>query len=193
MQELTQEQMVKQMDNAVIVAALLQDVSVTFAEIEYVTKVITAAANKKVNIQKRTIANVQLFANINVATTVFANAVKKNAARFPDNEPSNVAAFKAQETYFEHSPVFSICKHKNNDNLYLYCIYNDASSSYTIDGVPATKEVVAEYLTPSAARDLLNPKPEHNVTYNIDHDIRVRVIALHNIIGMKAMREHVEF
>ncbi len=172
------------------IADLLNNVSTTFAQITYVTKVATAAKFKHVNIVKVTTANVQLFSNINAATSVFANAVKRTAANIATNNASNVANFTAQQNYFTHTDCYSIVKHNTNNNLYLYCIYNNASSLYFINNVLATKQEVAQYLTASAAQQLLNPTATtHNVTNNVTHTVVVRTIALANIVSINAMQQ----
>lgn len=172
------------------IANLLNNVSTTFAQITYVTKVATAAKFKHVNIVKVTAANVQLFSNINAATSVFANAVKRSAAKIDTNNASNVANFTAQQNYFTHTDCYSIVQHNTNSNLYLYCIYNNASSLYFIDNVLATKQEVAQYLTASAAQQLLNPTATtHNVTHNVTHSVVVRTIALANIVSINAMQQ----
>ena len=153
---------------------LLSNKSVTFASINYTTQVKTAAKHKAVNVQKTTVANVQLFANIKQATQVFANAVKKNA---------NVAQFVTSSNYFKHTACYSIVQHNVNSKLYLYAIFNSVQSSvYTINNVIATKQQVAALLTASAAKQLFN---NSSTTYNkkndIAHNVVVRTIALQNI------------
>lgn len=176
--------------SAAQVAALLANVSVTFANIAYVTQVQTAAAHKANNVQKVTVANVQLFANISAATSVFANAVKRSAAQIASNDAASVAAFTAQSNYFAHTACYSIVQHKQNSNLYLYAIYNNAQSVYFIDNTVATKQQVAQLLTASAATKLLQASnTTHNVTHNIEHNVNVRTIALANIVSIVANKQ----
>jgi hypothetical protein len=178
-----------------IVAALLNNVSTTFAQVSYSTKVATAAAHKAVNIQKHVVANVQLFSNIKAATSVFANAVKKSASAIASNNAEDVAQFTAQSNYFTHTNCYSIVQHKTNSNLYLYCIYNNVQSSvYTINNVIATKQQVAQYLTASAAKAMLEPSTTvHNKASNITHNVTVRTIALSNITSITANKAQVNF
>lgn len=176
------------------VAAILANTSVTFATIAYTTQVATAAAYKHVSVQKHTVANVQLFANINAATSVFANAVKRSAAKHAANNAAAVANFTAQSNYFAHTNCYSIVQHKQNNKLYLYCIYNKARSYYTINNVRATKQQVAALLTASAAAQLLQASNVvHNATHNITHNVIVRTIALQNIKQIKARKQCVNF
>lgn len=162
---------------------LLANKSVTFANIVTRTKVATAAAHKAVNIQKVTSANVQLFSNIKAATQVYANAVKRNA---------NVANFIQASNYYTHTNVYSLVQHNTTQQMYLYAIYNNAQSLYYINNVLATKQQVAQYLTASAATQLLsNTNTVHNVTNNVTHSVIVRTIALQNIVSITANKQTV--
>lgn len=174
---------------------LLANTSVTFATIAYTTRVKTAAAYAHINVQKHTVANVQLFANLSAAADVYARAVKRSAKTHLTNDQNAVAEFTAQSNYFAHTDCWSIVQHKNNNNLYLYCIYNRARSTYTINNVAATKQQVAELLTASAAAQLLQPSNtvQLNVAHNITHGVVVRTIALQNIKQVRARRQQVEF
>jgi len=169
---------------------LLANVSTTFAQVGYTTAVKTAAAHKGVDIVKVTTANVQLFSNIKAATSVFANAVKRSAAKLGEE----VETFQVSDTYYEHTDCYSIVQHKTKGSLYLYCIYNKAKSAYYIDGVESTKEEVAVYLTPGEAKKLLEPtKVVHNKTNDVTHDVVVRTIGLENITSINACKEQLVF
>ena len=160
---------------------LLANASTTFANINYTTVVKTAATHKTVVIKKTTSANVQLFSNIKAATSVFANAVQKNA---------NVQNFVTSSNYFKHTNCYSIVQHKTNNKFYLYAIFNAASSTYTINNVAATKQQVAQYLTASAAQKLLtNTSSTYNAKNNVTHNVVVRTIALHNINSITANKQ----
>jgi hypothetical protein len=174
------------------IANLLQNKSVTFANIEYVTDVKPAAKHKGVTIKKHTVANVQLFSNVH--SDVYALAVKRSAAKDASNDAANIANFASSANYYEHTDCYSIVQHRQNAKQYLYCIYNSAKSVYYINDVPATKEQVAAYLTPSAAAALLQDvKTVHNVTHDITHNVIVRTIALDNIISITASKQTVAF
>ena len=133
----------------------------TFAAIEYKTKVQTAAKHKNLNIQKYTKANVQLFGTLAEAQSVYAKAVKKAAGKI-EQDQTNVAEFQAQDNYFKHTDTFSLVQHKDTKKEYLYAFFNNASSVYNINGKIATKEQVAEYLTPSARERFLGDGIVHN-------------------------------
>jgi hypothetical protein len=178
--------------NASTVQELLANVSTTFANIVYVTKVATAAKHKAVNIVKVVSANVQLFSNINAFTSVYANAVKRTASNIDQNNASDVAQFTAQSNYFTHTACYSLVAHKQTQALYLYAIYNNASSLYYINNVLATKQQVAEYLTASAASALLaNNAVVLNATHNVLHTVKVRTIALANLVSITANKQTV--
>lgn len=170
------------------VKELLNHHGVRFAQVSTVTPVATAAANKHINITKATTANVSLYASLK-DFEVYRNSVLKSAAKLEENDPDKVAEFQAQDNWFTHDvdDCWAIIHHKTKGTPYLYAVYNGANSTYFIDGVEATKEQVADYLTPSAAKTLLNP-PEHveNKTYGIVHDVIVRTIALENVKEIRA-------
>ena len=173
------------------IAVMLGKVSTTFAQIMYVTRVGTAAAHKLVNIQKVTSANVQLFANINEFTQIYSNAVKRSAGKDSGNSKDAVEGFVAKESYFAHSDTcFSLTTHKTQSKEYLYAIYNNADSMYFVDGVLATTQEVAKYLTKSASDKLLNDDGKvYNVGNDIVHDVQVRNIMLSSLVEIKACKQ----
>ena len=156
----------------------------TFAAIEYKTRVQTAAKHKNLNIQKYTKANVQLFGTLAEAQSVYAKAVKKSAGKI-EQDQTKVAEFQAQDNYFEHTDTFSLVQHKDTKKEYLYAFFNNASSVYNINGKIATKEQVAEYLTPSARERFLGDGIVHNKANDVLHTIQVRTIALENIVELR--------
>lgn len=170
---------------------LLGNASITFAQIMYVTKVQLAAAHKQENIQKVTNANVILCSNIKAHTSVYANKVKRSAAQISTNDPAAVEAFQAQQNYYEHTECYSIVRHREHtDKFYLYAIYNSAKSVYMHNGNIVDEQHVAQYMTPSGAKALLNPaQAVHNVSHNIDHTVAVRTIALSNIVSVRARKQ----
>jgi hypothetical protein len=181
-------------NNIVTVAQLqqlLQNVSVTFAQVTYVTDVLLAAQHKAQNIQKVTSANVLLASNINAATQLYARAVRKNAARYTQNDTAAVQAFTAQQNYFVHTATHCIVQHAQHAHkLYLFVICNSGNSVYMQDNNIVTKEHVAQYCTPSAARTMLqNDNTVHNKTHNIVHSVHVRTIALSNIVQLRARKQ----
>jgi hypothetical protein len=169
--------------NAIVSA--LNNASVTFASVQYVTPVATSAKHKNVVIQKVVQANVQLFCTLK-NFDVYTKAVQRSASKIAANDSTNVEQFVAQSNYFEHNAnCFSLVQHKQNAKQYLYAIYNSASSVYFVDGRVADKQQVAQYLTASASAKLLgNNNTTHNVTNNVTHDVKVRTIALENLVSI---------
>lgn len=161
------------------VQAMLNSVKgVTLASIDTDTEVKPSAANKHVTIRKLTTAQVQLFNGVK-DYEIFARAVKRSAG---------VDEFAQSDNWFEHTDCWSIVQHPVKGTVYLYAVYNGAKSTFTIDGVPATRAEVAELLTPSAAAKLMD---DSGVVYNkrndVEHDVIPRVIALENVRAIRAM------
>lgn len=161
----------------------------TFAQILYVTQVKTAAAHKQMLIHKVTRANVQLFNNLLAATNAYTNAVKRSAAQH-NNSADAIANFAAASNYFEHTLCYSLVKHKQQQKYYLFALYNTAISIYVHEQQQLTKQQVAQYLTASAAQQLLNPADTvHNVTQDVTHSVIVRTIALASIVQLTAQKQ----
>ena len=155
----------------------------TFARLETVTAVKTAAKFKTVKIEKHTIANVQLFGALK-DYAVYSRMVLKSANSI---NGQNVDDFQVSDNYFEHDKTcFSIVYHKTNQTAYLYAVYNSSKSSYTIDGKTATKAEVSEYLTPSEKDKMLGDSSiVYNKTNDLLHSVIVRTIKLDNVISIK--------
>ena len=159
----------------------------TFAQIVQVTPVATAAAHKAVNISKVTVANVQLFNNLREFTNAYVNAVKRSAAKLGLSDPRDVNEFTSQGNYFENTDCYSVVKHKTQEKYYLFVIYNKAESVYVMNNTVVDKQQVAQYLTPSAAKALLEPESTvHNVAQDVTHNVQVRTVKLENIVSIKA-------
>jgi len=176
------------------VKELLKDVKgTTFASMLTVTKVKLAAANKDMDIFKVTSARVQLFNNIHSDTSVYANAVKRSAAKDESNNQENVQNFEVQENYFEHTDCYSVVRHKaDHTKLYLYAIYNGAESVYVHGDKILTKAQVATYCTPAEAKKLLDPEPTYNVGNQVAHSVVPRALKLESIIQLRAMKQTLE-
>jgi hypothetical protein len=169
----TQAQVVNALNNA----------SVTFAQLTYVTTQQTAAKFKNTHtLQKVVTCNVQLFSNINAATSVFKNAVQRNA---------NVQNFNVQSNYFTHTSCYSIVQHNKNAQLYLYAIFNSVHSvTYYVNAQVVTKQQYAQYLTNSAAAQLLSADTStHNVHNDVTHNVTVRTIKLQNVVALNVNKQ----
>lgn len=172
------------------IAQLLGNASVTFARIEYVTRVLTAA-HKSELIQKVTVANVILASSLKAHTSVYANKVKRTASAISSNDQAAVAAFAPAANYFQHTSCHCLVQHKQDaSKYYLYAMYNNNSKSlYIHNGNVVTEQDIVKFLTPSAAKALADKSGTvHNVTHNITHSAVVRTIALSNIVSIKARK-----
>lgn len=169
----------------------LNNASVTFASILYVTAVQLAAAHKAQHIQKVTRANVMLACTLQAQTNLYARAVRRSAAKVASNNPVDVAAFTAQQNYFTHTATHCIVQHSVHvDKFYLYAIYNAAASVYMHNNAVVSKQHVAAYCTASAAKTLLQESNTVvNKQHNITHSVHVRTIALSNIVSMNVRKQ----
>jgi hypothetical protein len=172
------------------IAAALANSSVTFAQITTVTQVKTAAAHKNVSIYKVTVANVQLYNNVNAASAVYAKAVKRSAAQYA-NDAESVNNFTASAANYVHDAnCYSIVTNNNTNSVMLYARYLRSNSIYIINGSIASKAQVAQYLTASAAQQLLNAKDViSNKTNNIVHNVRIATVKLQNVVQMRVRKQ----
>lgn len=162
----------------------------TFASMITVTKVALAAAHKAEEIFKVTAAQVQLFNNLSEFTNAYSNAVKRSAAKDASNDTAAVENFQVQDSYFFHTDCYSVVQHKTDaSKMYLFAIYNGAESVYVHNGVIVTKEHVATFCTPSAAKQMFSDGTVHNVANDITHSVAVRTIGLNSIVELKAMKQ----
>jgi hypothetical protein len=176
----------KGLTSAQVCAALAGVKGVTFAGVDYVTDVKTAAAHKGVSIKKVTRANIQMFNELK-DYDVYAKAVKRSAGKL-DNDEDKVEGFTTSANWHEHvaGKAYSIVQHKKTGAEYLYAIYNGAASVYYIDGAVATKEQVAAYMTGSDAKKLLEPEATvKNVTHDIEHSVVCRTVGLDNVVQLR--------
>ena len=177
----------------------------TFAGLVQVTPVKLAAAHKSKMIYKVTVANVQLFNNLNAFTNAYQNAVRRSAARLPSNDPAAVASFESQGNWFTHTEeCYSIVRHNTKPTQkYLFGIYNFGESMYVEAAAVATplvdplrvvsKQHVAQYMTPAERDKLLNPPAlVRNVANDIEHGVIVRTVALDNVVRLQVRGETAE-
>ena len=150
------------------------------------TIVAVAAKHKNsVTVTKVTTANVTLYACANA----YLQLVQASAAQIIENaaNANNVVNFNVSASKYTHLSN-AHCIAMLNDNMYLQCIVNSASSVYFIDNVVATKQQVAQYLTASAANALLNPSTTtHNKTNNVQHNVVVRTYKFASIQSLQLL------
>lgn len=163
------------------IQALLTDVKgTTFAQINYDTEVKPSAANKHHSIRKLTSASVQLFAGLK-DFAVYKRQVERSA---------EVEDYVVSDTWFAHTPCFSVVEHKTSGKHYLYAIFNSAHSTFTVDGAYATREEVAALLAPAAAAKLLDDSGEvYNKTNDVTHNVICRTVALENVKAIRAVKQ----
>ncbi len=176
----------------------------TFAGLVQVTPDKLAAAHKARMIYKVTVANVQLFNNLNAFTNAYQNAVRRSAARVETNDAAAVASFESQGNWFTHEECYSIVRHNTKTTQkYLFGIYNFGESLYVEAAAVATPLVdplrvvskwhVAQYMTPAEKEKLLNPPAlVRNVANDIEHNVIVRTVALDNIVRLQVRGETAE-
>lgn len=163
-----------------------------FANVEQVTRVKLAAAHKDHVIFKRSRSNVILFANVDAAKQHFGNAVKRSASKLGTSPQDNIDKFTQGSNWFTHQHQFSdlycIVKHCTRDDLYLYAVYNGTQESTyyseTLDK-ELTKQEVAEYMTPSAAKKLTQTTV-YNKSNDVEHTVHVRAVSLQNVVSIRA-------
>lgn len=155
----------------------------TFANITQATRVKTAAAHKDAVIIKVTVANVMLANNLKEFTNIYKNRVQREIGE----------DFVVSDTWFTHTDCHSIVEHNTNGKLYLYAMYNNTVSTayYNVDsGTVMSKEDVAAYMTPSAAKRLLEPTvTTYNKTNDVEHSVTIRTIGMENIVHMNVNKQ----
>ena len=150
-----------------------------FASVLYVTKVTTAAKYKSLDVTKVTKASIQLFSD--VKSNPYVRAVERSVEKLS----GEAVDFTVSENWFTHSTnCYSVVKHNNKEEYYLYALYNSAQSTYFIDGVEAQKSAVLELLTPSA-RKAATSETTYNATNDITHNVTIRTIKLENVRHIK--------
>lgn len=174
--------------NVTNVINMLQNVkSTTFATLTQASQVSTAAAHKAQNIYKITVQNVTL---CNSSASLYNNAVTREVVATQQAD-----AFTAlPSNYVMLANSYSVVALKSNTNKhYLRAIVNKCLQSvyYCANtNTLLTKEQVAEYLTASAAKALLETSKETTVQHaNITHSVIARTFALSNIYNINAAKQ----
>jgi hypothetical protein len=139
------------------------------------TAVATAAAHKDVKIYKHSKVLAQLSNN----PSAYTAAVRSETG----NEE-----FTARAATFTRDAECAALVTSAKGNMQLCYIAQGTLGSpvYTIDGEPASKEDVAEFLTPSARKALLDPPTAvYNATQDVWHTVQVRTVNLSNIVAIE--------
>lgn len=168
---------------------LLQNASVTFANVVFATQQQHAAKFKNVIINKVTSANIILCSNIHAHTSVYANRVRKTALQYTDNDIDAVNNFTASAASYTHTDCYSIVQNNRvASKYYLYAIFNTAQTIYLHNNVQVTKQYAQQFCTPSAVA-AQNAKAVYNKTNNITHNAVARTIAISNLVAIRARKQ----
>lgn len=162
-----------------VVAALLQVSPVVNVRIAQCTTVATAAKHKHVNVQKHSTVLAQLHSD----PAAYTMQVR---------EHTGAEDFTAQRATFTRDPECAaiVTSAKGNVQLCYYALGTEGRTHYTIDGVDASKEEVAELLTPSAREAMLNPQPyAYNAKHDLEHNVHIRTVNIANIVSIVATGE----
>ncbi len=160
----------------------------TIARLCYTTPVKPAAKFKSLDIQKTTVASVLLFGTVAAYKNAYLRRVQKTALAIADNDSQAVANFELSQNWHIASEfAYSIRLHTDKGTKYLFPMFCSKSIvSFTIDGKPATRDQVAEFLTPSERDKLLDDSGTvENKKNGIKHMAIVRTILFNNINWLK--------
>lgn len=168
---------------------LLQNASVTFANVTFVTQQQNAAAHKNVIINKCTNANIILCSNIAAHTNVYANKVRKSALQYANNSREDIDNFDTSTASFTHTDCYSVVQNKKvATKFYLYAIFNTAQTVLLHNNTVVTAQYAQQFVTPSALA-AQRARVTHNKTNNVTHDVVVRTIAISNLVSIRARKQ----
>jgi hypothetical protein len=170
-----------------IIDALANVTSTTFATLTQASRVKTAAKHNNQNIYKITVQNVTL---CNSTSSLYNNAVTREVVA-----TEQAQAFTAMPSNYDMiDGSYSVVSLKSNPakhylraivNKCLEVVYYCANTNRVL-----TKEEVAEYLTASAAKQLLAPATKTVVQHaNIEHTVTVRTFAIENIYSINLNKQ----
>lgn len=141
------------------------------------TPVATAAAHKHVCIEKHSFVKATLSNNPSAYTVAVRN----------DSGNEQFVARAATFTRDAECPAL-VTSAKGNVQLCYIAQGSLGPSYYTIDGRVASKQEVAELLTPSAAKALLNPLAAvHNKEQDTTHNVHIRTVNIANIVSIEVL------
>lgn len=172
-----------------VIRTMLSDHSgTTFAGIQYETAIDLTqdARNNGFFATKLTNANVQLFCKVS-DFQLYTTQVKKSASGIPENAQSTIDAFTPSKSFFYHTDIYSVVKHKLTDRPYLYCIVNNARSQYAINGNKCTLNDVLSLATKASAKRLIAHNSKlYNQENGLYHNVHIRTIDLRSLIYINA-------
>lgn len=160
----------------------------TIVRLQYTTQVKPAAKHKAVEITKTTVASALLFGKVSAYANAYKRRVKKTAQLIEGNNQEAIDNFEVAQNWHTASDLaYSIRLHAGKGTKYLYPMFCGHSKTiFTINGKTATRLEVADYLTPSAARELLDTSGiVENKKNGIKHSAIVRTIGMENVNWVK--------
>ncbi len=165
--------------------ALLAGAGVTFANLGWVTPVAVAAAHRDHLVQKVTACRAMLFGDALASREVYRRRVLRTAQALGQE----VTEFEPESAFYQHDDTcYSLVS--RGEQQYVYLHPQGARSQYVIDGAVATRQAVADLLTPSARKLLLEPQSViTNQRTGIQHSAHVRVVKLQNVVAVRARRQ----
>jgi hypothetical protein len=171
-----------------IIAVLENTNGSTIARLSTTTQVKTAAKFNVVNIKKTTVSSVLLFGKVSAYKNAYLRRVKKTAAEIEGNTEKSIDNFQLSDNWHKASEkAYSVRFHAEKGTKYLFPMYCKAGkTSFTINGNPATRLEVADYLTPSERKKLLDDSGIiENKKNGVKHSAIVRTISMDNINYLK--------
>ena len=173
-----------------LIALLADTKGATIGNIEILTPVILSASNKKAGNTafKSTTGSVMLFNNLKDSTNPYVNRVLRT---MKPAEGFNGVWVK-KETYWHHTDeCYSLAKHNTAETYYLALHWNSKSSvHFFLNGKPSDRVTIANLMTPSGAKDLLDTSGTvFNVTNQVEHDDFVRIVKLENVVSLHANKQ----
>lgn len=164
---------------AQVLANLFTGTSNQFASITYTCDVAgVAAKHKKAGtvVQKRVTCQAQVYTTFNAYKTAVENSVSKLSGDKPEFTPQR-ANYEHHSEFFHLGYTASTGKQK-----LIYRSLKTDTPQYFVNGEPATKAQVAEYLTKSAKEKLLNPPSTvENKTEGFEHKVFLRTLDVENL------------
>ena len=184
-----------------LIINLLAGNGTTIGNVDYQTIIPCSAKFKDIEVKKVTHGlSVILFETIK-DYDIYSKAVIRSALANEKNagKEEEILNFIQDEASYSHNAkCYSLVANKNDTSKeYLYWIANNSKSAntntdskYYVNGKEVNKEEVIQYLTPSKAKEVLNPSKEvYNKTNDIYHSVKPRTLKVENILALRANKQ----
>lgn len=175
-----------------IINALANVKSTTFATLTQASKVSVSAKHKEQIIYKLTVQNVTL---CNSNASLYENAVNRSVKKASETLNTTAEEFTSlPSNYVMINDSYSVCALKSNTNKhYLRATVNKCleTAYYCVNtNKLLSKEQVAEFLTPSAAKTLLRVNTSQHIKHaDVVHAVTVRSFSLANIYSINVAKQ----